>query len=63
VAVAPLQRASFTPTRLAERIRQVLSDEPLQHRAKALASRMRAEDGVAQAVAYIARQQMAGQTG
>jgi len=55
VGPRPIPRRSLTADRLAEAIRAATSDREMRERAAALGARIRAEDGVARAVAVIER--------
>jgi len=54
VGPAPIPRQRLTRERLAAALHRALTDEPLRARAAALGTRLRAEDGVANAVAHFA---------
>ncbi len=51
----PIPRARLTRRALADAIHRALHDEPMRARAVALGARIRAEDGVAEAVAHFGR--------
>ncbi|MBC8098190.1 MAG: glycosyltransferase family 1 protein [Armatimonadetes bacterium] len=53
VGTAPIPRKRLTSERLGQAIRDAVSDSALRQRAHALGQSIRAEDGIAQAVAYI----------
>jgi sterol 3beta-glucosyltransferase len=53
VGAAPIPRSQLTVERLAAAINQVMDDRSMQQRAAELGTRIRAEDGVAGAVAVI----------
>jgi UDP:flavonoid glycosyltransferase YjiC (YdhE family) len=53
VGPAPIPKARLTEERLAAAITRAVSDEGIRRRAQALGERIRAEDGVARAVAFI----------
>jgi len=53
VGPAPIPRRTLTAARLAQAIRRAVTDEAMQQRAADLGARIRAEDGVARAVAVI----------
>jgi sterol 3beta-glucosyltransferase len=55
VSTRPIPRKKLTPDNLASAIQQATSDEGLQARARALGEKIRAEDGVANAVDFITR--------
>ncbi|HSP81366.1 MAG TPA: nucleotide disphospho-sugar-binding domain-containing protein, partial [Myxococcaceae bacterium] len=55
VGPTPLPRARLTQERLAEALRRTVADEAMRARAAALGARIRAEDGVAEAVAHYGR--------
>lgn len=55
VAPAPIPRKRLTSDKLAASIRQMTSDTAMRQRAHALGERIRAEDGIGQAVALIER--------
>lgn len=55
VGPAPIPRRQLTAERLAEAVRAATGDPEMQRRAAALGEAIRAEDGVAQAVAEILR--------
>jgi UDP:flavonoid glycosyltransferase YjiC (YdhE family) len=55
VGPAPIPRKKLTAERLAEAIRTAVTDEAMRGRAAELGARIRAEDGVANAVAVVER--------
>lgn len=55
VAPTPLERRTVTPEKLGREIRRVLNSPAMADRAKNLGEKLRAEDGVAQAVKIIGR--------
>lgn len=55
VAPSPLDRRTATPEKLGREIRRVLDTPAMADRAKVLGEKLRAEDGVARAVAIIGR--------
>ena len=63
VAPAPLPMRSWTPERWAGRVEDLLGDPGYEARARAVAHRLRAEDGVARAVEVLEATAAAGTRG
>jgi sterol 3beta-glucosyltransferase len=57
VGTRPIPRRRLTADRLAESIHQAVSDAPMREKAARLGERIRAEDGVARAVAVIEQEE------
>jgi len=54
VGPTPIPRKALTARNLADALRATVADQPMRHRAAALGKRVRAEDGVAEAVRHLA---------